>query len=292
LAPIIKTDIETMRFSQKIGKTPVRDQIQIEGVDTKLENKIWNSVLVDFFNKIKTSRYNNEESDLGNILKHIWVEFFEERIDEIPKFNTGQVYTTGVMDYIKAWFFRAAWYEKYDFIEFLSKIDNKALHIEFSKKINIVLSKEMSGYRIVDEHIVQITSNEEIQEIEKALMSSSKYESVTIHLSTALELLSNRENPDYRNSIKESISAVESLCIIITDDSNATLGKALVQIEKNYQIHGALKSAFSALYGYTSDSSGIRHALLEDDISVNQEDALFMLVSCSAFINYLRKKTE
>ena len=39
-------------------------------------------------------------------------------------------------------------------------------------------------------------------------------------------------------------------------------------IENRYKIHGALKSAFSSLYGYTSDSGGIRHSLLEDDISV------------------------
>lgn len=50
--------------------------------------------------------------------------------------------------------------------------------------------------------------------------------------------------------------------------------------------------AFAALYGYTSDSGGIRHSLLEDDISVSFEDAKFMLVSCSAFINYLKIKIE
>ena len=64
------------------------------------------------------------------------------------------------------------------------------------------------------------------------------------------------------------------------------------EIEKKFQIHSALKSAFSALYGYTSDSGGIRHSLLKDDISVSFEDAKFMLVSCSGFINYLKAKIE
>jgi len=51
-----------------------------------------------------------------------------------------------------------------------------------------------------------------------------------------------------------------------------------------------LKRAFTALYGYTSDSGGIRHSLLEEDIAVTMEDAKFMLVTCSAFINYLKSK--
>ena len=40
---------------------------------------------------------------------------------------------------------------------------------------------------------------------------------------------------------------------------------------------------------YTSDAAGIRHALLEDP-NLDAEDAKFMLVACSAFINYLWAK--
>ena len=199
---------------------------------------------------------------------------------------------SGVMKFIKEWFFNSQWYEKYDFIEFLSKIDYRVLHIGFIQKCNNALKKEMSGYRIVDESIVQITSEEEIIEIEEAVRVSSKWEPVNTHLKTAIEYFSNRKNPDYRNSIKEAISAVESLCVIITGDQKATLGQALAKIEKKFQIHGALKKAFSTLYGYTSDSGGIRHSLLTDDITVSFEEAKFMLVSCSAFINYLKVKIE
>lgn len=38
-----------MRFSQKIGKTSVRDAIQIESIDEKLENRLWNTIIFDFF---------------------------------------------------------------------------------------------------------------------------------------------------------------------------------------------------------------------------------------------------
>ena len=105
-----------------------------------------------------------------------------------------------------------------------------------------------------------------------------------------MQLLSDKTNPDYRNSIKESISAVESFCCILAKDSKATLGRALKVIEKEHSLHAALKNSFRSLYGYTSDADGIRHALLDED-NLKQEDAIFMLVSCSSFINYLIKKT-
>ncbi len=44
--------------------------------------------------------------------------------------------------------------------------------------------------------------------------------------------------------------------------------------------------AFQKLYNFTNDAAGIRHAM-KDASTVDQEDAMFMLVSCSAFINYL-----
>ena len=55
-------------------------------------------------------------------------------------------------------------------------------------------------------------------------------------------------------------------------------------------LHPALSSAFDKLYGYTSDEQGIRHALL-DSSNLQQEDAVFMLVSCSAFVSYLIAKS-
>lgn len=279
-----------MRFSQRIGKTRVREVLQIESIDSILENKIWNNILNDFFDHISNYSSYGGDSNRAKICKIIWEEFFELLTDEIPSYSGGGIYTDGVINYIKKWFFESEWYEKYDLIEFLGVLDSKVIRTEFTENCNKTLKRELAGYRLIENKIVQITSEEEIVEIENAINNSNGYKSVETHLRTALDLLSNRDNPDYRNSIKESISAVESICVIITGDKNATLGKALSIIEKRYVLHGALKNAFSSLYGYTSDSGGIRHSLLEDDISVTMEDAKFMLVSCSAFINYLKTK--
>lgn len=107
-----------------------------------------------------------------------------------------------------------------------------------------------------------------------------------MHLLSSLNLLSNRENPDYRNSIKESISAVEAVCQVFTNDPKVELGTALKVLEDKMGLHGALKNGFRSLYGYTSDADGIRHAMLEVS-NLTFIDAKFMLVACTAFINYI-----
>ncbi len=93
-------------------------------------------------------------------------------------------------------------------IEYISEIyHNEDINIKFRNEVNIVLEEEMSGYRFVDNYIAPIIDEVEIKEVEEAL--ECRYTPVKRHLSNALELLSDRENPDYQNSIKESITAVE-----------------------------------------------------------------------------------
>lgn len=283
-----------MKFSQRIGKTNVRTVLQIESINKDLENRIWNNILNDFFYKISDEPpYIGANSDRANTCKKIWEKFFKLRTDEIPSYsssNIGRINVNGVIEYIKKWFFESKWYKKYDLIEFLSDLESKEKRTIFTENCNKTLKEELAGYKLIENKIVPITSEEEIIEIENAINNSNEYKSVEIHLKTALDLLSKKENPDYRNSIKESISAVESICAIIADDKNATLGKTLSIIEKRGILHGALKKAFSSLFGYTSNSGGIRHYLRENDISVTMEDAKFMLIACSAFINYLKAK--
>ncbi len=192
---------------------------------------------------------------------------------------------------IRRWYYDKGreWFERLDFIEFC--VQKNEDRTAFVKLCNIFFEREMSAYRIVGNEIVQITSEEEIAEIEKSLNLGDKFSSARTHLQTALQLLADKKKPDFRNSMKESISAIESLCKIITGDKNATLGDSLKVIEKKYPLHESLKKAFSALYGYTSDSGGIRHSFKDEVSDLKFEDAKFMLVICSAFVNYLIAKT-
>ena len=174
-----------MKFSQKIGKTSIRNVIQIETIDVALENRIWNTILHYFFNKLRKSDQFNNNDIKYQFCRLIWTEFFAKRLDEIPSYDNGSIYFEGVLDFVKEWYFKSEWYEKYDLLEVLSKIDD-ALKYGFTEKCNNALKKEMSAYRLVDSNIVQITSEEEIVEIDEAVSNSSKWDSVNTHLKTYL----------------------------------------------------------------------------------------------------------
>lgn len=202
-----------------------------------------------------------------------------------------------LMNQINRIWYAQQWYTYYDILEIIlsfSVSDSKLIGgnekekiSNFKNDVNKIFVEENIGNRIIDNQVVNITTEEEINEIEKAM--DSIFDSVNNHLEKALSFYSDRKNPDYKNSIKESISAVESMCCIICG-KKVELGKALGKLEKNgIYIHGAMKNGFQALYGYASDESGIRHGGIEDK-EVTEEDAKFMLVSCSAFVNYLKVK--
>ena len=71
-----------------------------------------------------------------------------------------------------------------------------------------------------------------------------------------------------------------------------TLGAALNRLEsKGVAIPPILKQAFEKLYAYTNQKdTGIRHALMDNAYVPKAEEAMFMLVSCCTFLNYLNRK--
>ena len=115
-------------------------------------------------------------------------------------------------------------------------------------------------------------------------------ENIRIHLENAFKLYSQKPNGDYRNSIKESISAVEALCRSLTGED--TLGASLKKLEDSgVYMQRFLKDSFTKLYVYTNDKeTGIRHALMDAENIPDKEDAYYMLITCSAFINYINQK--
>jgi hypothetical protein len=218
------------------------------------------------------------------LCERLWFNYFKKPLDNLDN------KWTKVLEQLRHYFFECEWFEIYDFIEFVA---NNYRRYQFKDRFisgcNELLEKEMSAYRFVDGVITRITEQHEVEEIEQALAIASG--PVTTHLRRSLELLSDREAPDYRNSIKESISAVESFVLSQVESEKGTLGKLLKQLEGQIGLHPALKTAFSNLYGYTSDEGGIRHAMTELD-ATDFNDAKFMLVVCSAFINFVEGKTQ
>jgi len=279
------TELPKLKFSERIGIKPIKTEIQMEKMDDKLKNSLWNIFSIYYLDELHTSLERDQDWNFFYIA--VWHNFFNEPIDEMP------IYPSFVKEWFRKRFFSWKWNELYDFIEYIPCVKSPANPEEFRKACNRELERHLSAYRFVADEITRIVEPQEIVEIEAAFSNSHRYKfgGVHAHLKSALEKFSDKKNPDYRNSIKESICAVESICQIITGDTNATLGKALGALEPKIVLPPALKQGFSKLYGYTSAEDGIRHALMSES-TCQSEDARYMLISCSAFINYLIEKAD
>lgn len=275
-------------FSQRYGYKPIKNIVQVEAVDNDLRIGLWNKLDSYYWSRVANgwALTSDPNKHLRWLLEQMWSEYFKLPIDAIGKS------WTIVYKYLRDYYFSCAWNEVYDFIEFVANhYYNDAVNNNFREECNTVLKREVAGYRFIGDRVTQITAEEEIAEIEEALRGKQIPEPAIIHLKSALDLFSDRKSPDYRNSIKESISAVEAISSLIAGKDKATLGAALKRITARVVLHPALHKAFDSLYGYTSNADGIRHALLEES-ELDFEDAKFMLVACSAFINYLKVKAS
>jgi len=274
-------------FSQREGFKPIKSVMQVDSMDSELRNGLWDALTISYWGQVN-GEWVSAYEEIYFFCKSLWHDYFKRPIDTLSD------YWPDTYKEIRKYFFSCEWYEVYDFIEFAANNypdEDNSVNQKFMDFCNSVLERELSVYRFVGGRITQISSEEEISEIEEALEISKPLKAVNIHLKRALDLLADRKSPDYRNSVKESISAVEAVCNLITKEKKATLGQALKKIDDKVSLHPALKSAFSSLYGYTSNAEGIRHALLNEP-NLSFEDAKFMLVLCSAFVNYLISKAS
>jgi hypothetical protein len=280
-------------FSEREGFRQTKTRIQKEYMDADLRNRLWNILILSYWRRMQTDfdralvfeGIRHVPSETLTLLQALWHDYLKRPLDEMPGL------WKDIIGEIREYYFGSKWYEVYDLIEFVLRRDTygEDSSSHFVTSCNNILEQELSAYRFVGGVIAPITSREEILEIEQSLQTPLT--PVTRHIERSIALFSDKKSPDYRNSIKESISAVEAICRLITKDPNATLGQALGVFDKKLPLHPALKGAFSKLYGYASSAEGIRHALL-DEPKLDFEDAKFMLVSCSAFVNYLTAKSS
>jgi len=190
-------------FSERKGYKSIKVDIQIKHIDDELRNRLWNIITAYYFNL--TNRYTKIQSydELFVLFTRLWHEHFKKPIDTMPSVWGKLLSET------REYYFECDWNEVYDFIQFIAnEYPSDATNNDFMEACNHVLESDLSGYRFLNGNIIEITSEEELKEIEQA--TTLPLSPIKLHLETAIKLLADRKAPDYRNSIKESISAVES----------------------------------------------------------------------------------
>jgi len=272
------------KFSERIGVNDSTPIIQSEGMNDDLRNSLWNFI---------HSQYDSRYDYWIPLAKWIAQFFRKVPVDELPYRDYE------CRKWVKEYFYSLEWYEVYDLIEFIVENNERIIQYpelrgdKLRKVYNSIFERELSGYRFIAGVLTPISNPAEAAEISSAIEITSRYGLIGAHqhLEGALKLLGKKPEPDYRNSIKEAISAVESIAKQISGSDAPGLAGALATLEQKIELHGALKSAFIKMYGYTSDENGIRHAILEES-NVGFDEAKYMIVACSAFVNYLVSKAS
>jgi len=273
-------------FSEAHGMGSCNTQMQIDDLDKRTRNILCNCISMSLdgeYSKTDSFGYLTKYKEEDFLCRMVFSYALGLKIDVTKHYSINELIS--IIDEV---FSKAPYNEIFDLIEQICRFRYKQKERldEFCKLLNIILENEYVGYRMIEGRFVPITDENEITSIEDAC--NNKFEGVRAHISKAVGFIADRERKDCKNCIKESISAVESICSIIVEDEGATLGKAIKQLkDKGMKIHPALERAFLSFYGYTSDEGGIRHSegMFESDVTF--EEAKFMLVSCSAFVNYL-----
>jgi len=260
------------RFSIRNNLSNIQN---INGCSPATRRRLWQVFAKQYIlgNKTPTVKYDIVE----DILSYFGKEY-EYNMNPFDHRNNCNILRSFIWD-------TCEWYKVYDFVEYHIRNNPETIY-----DYNEILNDEKTGFHIIDKKVTPITNTAEIAMIEEALERSPQH--VAESLSKALTLFSSREKPDYNNTIKECITAVEALACTIVDGSEETCGKAISKFsEYGIELNEHLEVAIKSLYKYTCNEDGKRHGgttYVESDI----EDAKFMIITCSAIVNFLVVKWE
>ncbi len=295
-------DFYKQTFSQREGKAPLPEPMQIGEISDKFRQLIW--FYVD--REIQVLKY-PYVAPISNVLLKYKPEVLYKPHDKplgffslvdfsLSRSIDGHIINAALAKDSFGLAENTILQKEYD--EVLTFIEYFLQHEECPPTLRENLIRAFDEARIAY-HVVEIggrptivprASMEAGEATQKAIetIQEGGMEGAATHLRQAAEHINAQQ---YADSIADSIHAVESVARKI-DPKAKTLGEALNSLEKAELLrHGALKQAFGNLYGYTSDEQGIRHALIDKDSSdVDVDEAVFMFGACASFAAYLVSK--
>jgi hypothetical protein len=224
-------------------------------MDQPLRVAIWNAIHASYFNDLSRMQY-EPRTILGQAVMNLWAVFLQQPLDRLP--SSGYALAGVLRDFVH----EQPWDRVYDLLEWFARFAEESDDDAFPALANAFLTNEKSGYRVVGREVAPIADAQQMRAVGEA--ATGPVEAINKHLNNALRLLSDRATPDYVNSVKESITAVESACQHVLG-KKVTAGEGLKKLKDELNLHPALADGFSKLYGFTSTAGGIRHANHGDD---------------------------
>ena len=186
------------------------------------------------------------------------------------------------------------WYEVYDILEYTfdAYVAERSGDTgeSFEEKLNGLLAEINSGYRMLNGRFVKVFNQAQEDSIENA--QRIKLGNAGYGIRKALNLYSDRQNPDYHNAIKEAISAVEELCKNYTKRKSSTLGDAIKALRtERTDIDEKILNALEDLYAFSNKMKGVRHNTAQVGVDLQSEARMYISI-CSTIMEYLQEKMD
>lgn len=271
--------MHNLTFGQSVGAEPLPTQLAIGEISQELAANLFAAIYFDMKIGTESAGFDDHLRKEWRIIMNSWFVYREFRpADEI---STALEYNT---TYVKNLMFSKNYVRIFNFIQFVCR--SQACPRSLNDAIAQSLVNCRAAYRLVDKTIVPIASEQDAEAVSHAfqVVAAHPAQGPRTHLRAAVELLN---SGDWSGVIRESVHAVESAAKVVEPDTSE-LGPALSRLEKRQAINPAMKKAFGALYGFSSDEKGIRHSLVYDEkANVSEADAMFMFGACAAFVSYL-----
>lgn len=279
-------DPGTLTFSQAQGYEPLPQPLALGEISLEARTKIWDRI------HLGTISYDDSISYSWNdILKKLHGDYFKRPIDEY-----NPIRKSALLEEIKDLILNEStpFNKVFDMIQMIMRYRWMTIG-NFNRDMHDIFRQCRLAYIIDRKHPVTIlpaVTEEEGRALFSAMnqLRNAGLGGAAEHLRKAGEAIN---RGDWADSVRESISAVESVARQLDPKAARALGPALKSLDQSGGLHPALKEGFLKIYGYTSDEPGIRHPLLDSErAEVGQDEAVFMLGACASFSSYLWRKHQ
>jgi hypothetical protein len=283
-------------FSERYGFIPEK-KLQKNGLDQETRNRLWNTIHIHFFEDYK---YNTKLCNYEELYCRCWIiwdKYFKTCTDELNDICVEQIIQKLKSEIISARTqdnellseVHRTPFSPFDLLECLFKLYDKDDLKGVIDPTNSILQEEKSIYRLFPKtmQFAPIYHETDMKNLNDAFeRTKGKYDSVYENLENALSAYSDREKNSYGECIENSLKAVESMANKIRDKGNDKALTGIIEsVGSKINMHYNLIKGLTELYNWASDTK--RHGKSNKPLEVREPEARYMLLSCSAFVNYV-----
>ena len=276
-----ESDRTTLTFRQAEGLEPLPTPLALGEISEEARALIWST----FYRHLNASIHSSSSVVYQPAIGNDWLETLVDwhvRREHRP-IDEFQAYPSSVESWLKQIINNWRYDLLFDFLTFVMR-HKKGPPI--GKYLSQDFRDARLAYFIQDNTIYPAATSQEGATLRTALtdLAQKEYGGARSHITESASLLS---VGDWAGSVREAIHAVESVAKVIEPNAS-TLSDALRKLATSSHMNPNLRRGLEALYNYSSDEAGIRHAkVFEAEANVDQADAAYMLGACASFVSLL-----